>query len=176
MDRTMELMSRITTAIPDELALHDFFDRLKTAPPDIQDIFVQLFNGIIGRISQNIDETETQMFQTLLSQDDIVKLLFSNVVEVFQIMGLALLNYDGKNTLYINSLSDFALMLDLGMPIKCDHRAWRPDTTKYPYNFLIPRKLYVQHRMNADFYGALLPVYGSTMEQYVSKLIIKKEE
>jgi hypothetical protein len=171
MDKTMELMSRITTAIPDELALHDFFDRLKTAPPDIQDIFVKSFNGIIGRISQNIDETKSQMFQILLSQDDIVKLLFSNVVEIFQIIGLALLNHNDKNTLYINLLSDFNLILDLGMPIRCAHRAWRPDTAQDIYKFLIPQKLYVQHRMNADFYGALLPVYGSTMEQYVSKLM-----
>jgi hypothetical protein len=95
-------------------------------------------------------------------------------MEVFQIIGLALLNYNGKNTLYINLLSDLALMLELRMPIRCNHRIWRSDTTTYHYNFLTPQNFYIQHRMNADFYGALLPVYGSTMAQYVLKLMFGK--
>jgi hypothetical protein len=153
MDRTTQFMSRITNAAPDKLALDVFWRNLEKAPQPIQESFVEGFNGTISTtVCQNIEEVKKQMYQLLSSQEGRTRLLFSNVVEIFQIIGLALLSHNGRNTLFINSLSDFALMLDLGKPIRCDHRAWCPDTAGDLYKFLYPKKLYVRHKMNAAFY------------------------
>jgi hypothetical protein len=174
MDRTMELMYPVTIGALDELALFAHFDNAKTAPQPIQrhlvrDLIVPISTHITDR---NIDGAEEKLRLHLSSQEDLTRYLFVDAVIIFQMIGLALLSHNGSNTLFVNSLSNFALMLDLGMPIRCDSRGCCPDptTAEDHYKFLYPQKPLVQHSMNTDFYEALMSVHGSSMEEYRSKL------
>jgi hypothetical protein len=168
----MELMSKITVgASSDELALRDYLDYLRMASPDIQNTFINQHNGVLDRACSSFDEVGAQMFELISSKEGIITSLFSNSMEVFQIMGLALLQHDGENTLLINSLSDFALMADLGLPIKSDHQGYYADeVSRVVANFKAPQIDWVTHSMNHDFYSALLAVHGSSMESYLSRL------
>jgi hypothetical protein len=58
----------------------------------------------------------------------IAESLYDDTGELLQIFGTLLLNDGEKKTLYINKLSDFALCVELGLPIRFFHREGKNST------------------------------------------------
>ena len=80
--------------------------------------------GVIYDHDQSLDELKAEIAQLGTSNEGIVQLLHLNSVEIFQIMGLAMVKHGERNILFINSLSDFALAMELGQPIRADHSSF----------------------------------------------------
>lgn len=86
-------------------------------------------------------------------------------------MGLALIKCRDKNILFINSLSDFALFVELGKPIRNDHTAYAINPPNEVFRYMLPEKLFLSHAINWEFYGKMFKVYRSSIQQYVLRLM-----
>lgn len=172
-DDTIKLIAALSNNLNfNEDALNAFFEHLKAAPSEMhvrEECISRL--GTIYDHGQNLDELKSEMIQLGASNEGIAWLLYLNPVEIFQIIGLALVKNGEKNILFINPLSDFALATELGLPIRADHSSFALNPEKKDYDFLLPKVPFVNHSLNLNLYGAMLKIYGSSMQKYVLSMM-----
>ena len=172
-DDTIRLITALSNNLTfDEEALNEFLEHLKAAPQEmnVRERYIRSLKVIYDH-GQSLDELKAEIAQLGASNEGIVRLLHLNSVEIFQILGLALVKNGDENILFINPLCDLALASEQGLPIRADHVGFALNPEKKEYSFLLPKKLFVNHSINLDFYGAMLKVFGSSMQQYMMKIM-----
>lgn len=171
-DNTVKLFSRIITGINfDEDAFNIFFARLYTAPEIAKIKYIKHHNELFNTKFSTLDGVQQHLLEKCQSSEGVAEILFASPVEIIQIMGLALIKCDNRNILFINSLSDFALSVELNKPIRNDHTAYAINPSNEAFKYMLPEKLYLRHTMNLQFYGTMFKVYGSSIQEYVMKLM-----
>ena len=173
-DDTIKLITALSNNLTfNENALNAFFEHLKTAPAEmnVQEKLIYRLPRSIYEHGQSLDELKTEIAQLGTSNEGIVQLLHLNSVEIFQIIGLAMVKHGERNILFINSLSDFALATELGQPIRADHSSFALNPEKQEYGFLLSNIPFVNHSLNLNLYGAMLKIYGSSMQKYVLSMM-----
>ncbi|MBR1734788.1 MAG: hypothetical protein IJ730_04995 [Alphaproteobacteria bacterium] len=177
-DLTMEFISKsFKNTLSDFSSIDQTITKLKQIPDEkIKAAFVSKFIKKYRSICDNsdmitIDSLKNSLIKVGESEEGRAKLAFLTSDEILQIIGLALVKNENRNVLFINSLSDFALSVELGLPIRCDHSALGLNPLNMGYKYLIPESPWVLPSFNFDFYGAMFEVYGSTMQQYIIKIM-----
>ncbi|MBQ7674271.1 MAG: hypothetical protein IJT36_07150 [Alphaproteobacteria bacterium] len=179
MDETMQLIAKLIVGEKfDQNAFDQTFYRFNSLFIEAPDgIRKQLIEGYLHRHRHtfhdcnSLDEAKEQITKAGSSKEGIAKLAFLNYGEILQILGLSLINYNGHHTLVINLLSDFALSVELGLPIRSDHTSYGLNPIKETYKYILPDTSYAIHSINFEFYGAMLEIYGSSMQQYTLRLM-----
>ena len=106
-------------------------------------------------------------------------ILFQNTTELLQILGFFTNNYDGKNILYLNKLSDCAQSAFLGTHIRTNHLGKDKNKTGFSEGlkntFIKPALFFLSKgdstkEINIDFYKALLQAYGADPDDYFKRL------
>lgn len=87
-----------------------------------------------------------------------------SIAEVWQILGLAYVGTGNGGVLYINELSDLALNLHLGNPIRLDHEG----DIDY-FSISVNHEIVFQKKVQKLF-DALFRVHGSSWDEYLLKL------
>lgn len=172
-DSTIELFSKIITEVNFyKDAFNKFYAHLHTLPKTIQEKYIKHYNDSHSTKFTTLNELKAYTIEKTKSQNGIIEVLFDETAEIIQIMGLASVKYGDRNILFINSLSDFALSAKLGRPIKRDHEGYtiNPKNEDAIYT-LFPEKLCFDYNMNLEFYGLMLKIYGSSMQEYTLKLM-----
>ncbi|GHU13570.1 hypothetical protein FACS189449_09080 [Alphaproteobacteria bacterium] len=146
-EATMAIVAKLVTRRYNYDESSDYFKKLW---PENQD-------GL-KRNPKGAKELELKTTEPLTA--DLAKELFQNTMEVFQIMGLGVFENDGKKVLCINPLSDFAISMELGEPIRWGH-AGIDDSTDFKYS-------------KTKVYDALFSILHSSAWKYETKLTIKK--
>ncbi|MDR0632499.1 MAG: hypothetical protein LBF54_04715 [Holosporaceae bacterium] len=112
----------------------------------------------------NADGLELKLSDIALSRYMQEVLLLHKEGEIFQIKGLFAVKHGGRKILYVNSLSDFALYSQMGLPIRSDH------LSAYDFISQILSQIFI-FSMNFEFHGAMLAVHGDSMESYWLRLV-----
>ena len=171
-DNTISLFSKIITGIDfDEDALDMFFFRLHMAPETIQEKYIKHHNELHDTKFTTLDEIQSHIMEKVKSSEGVAEILFGCSTEIIQIMGLALIKCGDKNILFINSLSDFALSIELIRQIRNDHKAYAINPENESFRYMLPEKLFLSHAINLKFYGDMFKVYRSSIQQYVLGLM-----
>jgi hypothetical protein len=115
-DNSMLLASKFVEITLDKKAYKSRQNLLKQLTPEYQKQFLSQFSNC-----ESIDEYIRWKCRQMNSSSEITESLYDNTTELLQIFGTLLLKNGEKNILYINKLSDFALRMELGMPIRFFH-------------------------------------------------------
>lgn len=120
------------------------------------------------------------LFSRLLMSDrfNFSVILINMPEELIQIFGLSSLQYDDRNVLCVNLLSDHAAQMNAGWPIRIDHSGEAYGVTSkdnYEYNPItrqINERLLSSFtiRVNLDFYRIMLRAYGVNPTQWQAKV------
>ena len=83
-----------------------------------------------------------------------------------------------SDTLYINKMSDFALNCDMELPLRCHHLGMSDNDyialKKNPKAEKSPLRSIIEYHVPLNTYGALMQIYGTSMQAYVFKLMYPK--
>jgi hypothetical protein len=179
MDYTMEIAAHFASSKINKHAMEDRCRVLKSASPKFQDEFIKSCEYLEHSCHNHKDIATFIAFamEQFSSPKKVAAALFGKPLEVFQILGVALLKHNEKNVLLINSLSDFALYAEMGIPIRASHVVGMESDDMDPslWNECMlmqncSNEAMVTHYMNFELYGALLATHGTSMQQYVMKL------
>ena len=171
-DNTIPLFSKIITGVDfDEDVLDMFFFFLQMASKTVQEKYIKHHNGLHDTKFTTLDEVQNHIMEKVKTSEGVAEILFAKSVEIMQIMGLALIKCGDKNILFINSLSDFALSAELGTPIRNDHKAYAINPINEVFRYMFPEKLFLSHAITWEFYGKMIKVYRSSIQQYVLRLM-----
>ena len=103
------------------------------------------------------DHTDYRFMQEQIFRDQ-----FLNLREFFQIHSWALLQYDNKTILFGNLLGDLAFAAEKKFPIKATHLYCNKNNKL---------KMKESYSVNLDYYGVVLPLFGTTLHNYIMSLI-----
>jgi hypothetical protein len=157
-ESTYCLLSKFTKLILNPELNKEKLEELQTQSPEFQESYFQnLRKRGFATYFKSIKEFEELL---TLSESEMVAASYQMVGETFQIFGCFLSGHDGVNTLYVNSFSDFALELELGLPIPFSHL-----TGSDCFDNIIHLQ-----SINYDLFGPLFALHGGSMEGYVTRL------
>ena len=166
------------------------------------DVFDQIQSYLLEELSQDMETLQYLKNKLKTKETDLDKILDSwrsnltnpvfmsefsldNSCEAWQIFGVFFSSYNNGSsfidTLYINKMSDFALYIDLGMPIRCDHFGFietvdlkeeLDDNKKEKQEFIGDDfKEMLEYTLPLESYGSLMEFHGTSMQAYVLKLM-----
>ena len=149
-------------AIRDELKKEMETDLSDPSEQNNINIFINNFKNIDEYLDYIRNNLDNKLIQSLV--------LINHAMEAYQIFGTLLLENDNKKTLYINMMSDFALSLNKGTPIRMDHLGFDSFNLQ---SFLSDDNFdqCIQFNMPIESYGSLMEVHGTTLSAYVLKLM-----
>ncbi|GHT92477.1 hypothetical protein FACS1894122_06370 [Alphaproteobacteria bacterium] len=179
---TMDIVSRCMTMTPNDENIkynRQFLESISESPEKQERVVhrqQKYVRSKYERNKMNPNALATTLLEHPTTPEGAARCLFHNEKETFQIMGVGVWENDEKKILCINSLSDFALNLDLGLPIRCGHN--NPSL----YEISSPRSSRCYYHccalvdyVSTPIYDALFDVYGSSRSDYEAKLNPKKK-
>jgi hypothetical protein len=179
MDCTMKIAACFLSSKINEQVVKDVCHLLKNASTAFQEDYMESWKylGHNCRDSKDIDTFINFLENQISSPEKITAALFGKSLEVFQILGVALLRHNDENVLLINLLSDFALYTGMGIPVRASHVVGMDCDDVNPSlrnEYMLMQNCsngsLATYRMNFELYGALLAMHGTSMQQYVMKL------
>ncbi len=132
--------------------------------------FVKLVDNSVN----NLENALSKMQANISNKVDQAKLSFHNNMEFWQIIGLTLVKpnlYNTSKAIFINKLSDFALYIDLGLPIRHDHLGYTyKELTDSDIDYYNNSSIFL-FDIPYEAYGTMMEIYNSSWDQYTGKLL-----
>jgi hypothetical protein len=131
-------------------------------------------NEIISDFKKNFPDVTADTTEDFLawskeqaaSAEKITRILLSNMHEVWQICGCLVVLRADKVTLFINKLSDFDFLSEIGAPLRNDHLgAYKDELVNL--NF---QKAPVNYSMNKEVYSTYSGLHGFNFDDYMARI------
>lgn len=132
---------------------------------------IALFSrGILPDLTGWLNELpqwENALRKAFFSPSYRTKIIFDSAGEISRIFSLSCIETDEKISIYIDRTSDLSLYLDFGLPIRSDHLGATDDDM---VDMVGPNWI-SYGPINAELFDALFRLHGSSMSQYLDKLL-----
>ncbi|GHT92822.1 hypothetical protein FACS1894122_07150 [Alphaproteobacteria bacterium] len=169
-------------ALKEQIKLINSLEEQYNDSPEKLHSLVMAYNKACRTQCKNVNDVKAHR-ESVNTLEALIKDIFETPMEILQIAGLHCAKHSGKNILYINKLSDFALRAEMGQPIRYDHSA---KTTALPGAITSPEydfaksvvsdrfeacgRLAICNGINRPLHEALFQAFGYDMVDYEKRL------